>query len=120
MGRRTDDHTIADFDRSVAGNADTTGNDAVATDAGASRHPRRAADYRVSAYMAVVTNLNVVSETPVQTVLVLLAPTGDAHLLLLSTLARCLGDPGVRRFLKQKVSKERLASHLQSLVRPTP
>jgi len=56
-----------------------------------------------------------VSDAPVQTVLALLTPSGDVHLTLLSALARCLSDPGVRRLIKQRVSRERLAAHLESL-----
>ncbi|MBL4687902.1 MAG: chloride channel protein [Nannocystaceae bacterium] len=51
----------------------------------------------------------------VETVLVLLAPRGAVHLALLGALARSLNNPGMRRLLRQRVSKDKLLRKLQML-----
>jgi PTS system nitrogen regulatory IIA component len=56
---------------------------------------------------------------PVDTVCLLIAPSGAAHLALLSRLAKALADPTLRGLLRQKAPRKRILQRLKSLEEET-
>jgi CIC family chloride channel protein len=52
---------------------------------------------------------------PVETVCMLLSPSGDTHLALLGALARALHDPTLRKMLAQRSAAKQIVAHLRQL-----
>ena len=55
---------------------------------------------------------------PVQTVCMLLAPSGDTHLRLLGQLARALSDPALRQLLSSQAPPKAILARLRELAPP--
>ena len=55
---------------------------------------------------------------PVETVCMLLAPSGPAHLSLLGSLARCLTDPALRRLLHNRAARKHVLARVREVVGP--
>ncbi len=53
---------------------------------------------------------------PVETVCMLLAPSGSAHLSLLGSLARCLTDPALRRLLHNRAARKHVLARVREVV----